>query len=130
MTTYIERDKAIAYVEEQYRLFKDNEEKQSIVEGCVESLKFTPVADVAPRSEVAKEIITEIDNRLHDMAMEYANAGHKSYFAVCEMVHHKVVRKVQKKYTVECEALENKIQHAEQRGGTSVPGMPARENER
>lgn len=43
---YVERDKAIAYVEEQYRLFKDDEGKQAIVEGCVEALKFTPIADV------------------------------------------------------------------------------------
>ncbi len=43
---YIDRDKAIAYVEEQYRLFKDDEGKQAIVEGCVEALKFTPTADV------------------------------------------------------------------------------------
>lgn len=43
---YIDRDKAIAYVEEQYRLFKDDEGKQAIVEECVEALKFTPTADV------------------------------------------------------------------------------------
>lgn len=43
---YVERDKAIAYVEEQYRLFKDDEGKQAIVEGCVEALKFTPTVDV------------------------------------------------------------------------------------
>ena len=43
---YVERDKAIAYVEEQYRLFKYDEDKQAIVEGCVEALKFTPTADV------------------------------------------------------------------------------------
>lgn len=42
---YIDRDKAIAYVEEQYRLFEDDECKQAIVEGCVEALKFTPIAD-------------------------------------------------------------------------------------
>jgi DNA repair ATPase RecN len=46
----------------------------------------------------AKEIISEMDNRLHNMAMEYANRGHKAYFAVCEMVHHKVIRPVEKKY--------------------------------
>ena len=43
---YIDRDKAIAYVEEQYRLFKNDENKQAIVEGCVESLKFVPTANV------------------------------------------------------------------------------------
>jgi hypothetical protein len=43
---YIDRDKAIAYVEEQYRLFDNDENKQAIVEGCIEALKFTPTADV------------------------------------------------------------------------------------
>ena len=43
---YIDREKAIAYVEEQYRLFDNDESKQAIVEGCVEALKFTPTADV------------------------------------------------------------------------------------
>jgi hypothetical protein len=43
---YIDRDKAIAYVEEQYRLFDNDESKQAIVEGCVEAVKFTPTADV------------------------------------------------------------------------------------
>ena len=57
-----------------------------------------PTADVAPKSEVAREIFAEIDNALHDMAMEYADAGHKTYFAVCEMVHHKVMRPIEKKY--------------------------------
>lgn len=43
---YIDREKAIAYIEEQYRLFRNEEDKQAIVEGCVEALKFTPTADV------------------------------------------------------------------------------------
>ena len=43
---YIEREKAIAYIEEQYRLFRNEEDKQAVVEGCVEALKFTPTADV------------------------------------------------------------------------------------
>lgn len=58
-----------------------------------------PTEDVVPKSEAAREVLAEIDNRLHDMAMEYANAGHKEYFAVCEMVYHKVLRAVEKKYT-------------------------------
>lgn len=52
-------------------------------------------------SDVAREIIAEIDNALHDMAIEYDNAGHPEYFAVCEMVYHKVIRPVEKKYTEE-----------------------------
>ncbi len=56
-------------------------------------------ADVAPKSEVAMEIFGEIDDRLHKMATEYADAGHPEYFAVCEMVHHKVMRPIKKKYT-------------------------------
>lgn len=61
-------------------------------------IEDAPTADVAQKSEVAREIIAEIDNRLHDMAMEYHNAGHPEYFAVCEMVYHKVIRAVEKKY--------------------------------
>lgn len=53
------------------------------------------------KSEVASEIFAEIDNALHDMATEYANAGHPEYFAVCEMVHHKVMRPIENKYTEE-----------------------------
>jgi hypothetical protein len=49
--------------------------------------------------KLAREIIDEMDNALHDMAMEYHNAGHPEYFAVCEMVHHKVIRPIEKKYT-------------------------------
>ena len=52
-------------------------------------------------SDVAREIFEEIDDALHNMAMEYANANHKDYFAVCEMVHHKVIRPIEKKYTEE-----------------------------
>lgn len=54
--------------------------------------------DLLPR---ASEIFEEIDNALHDMATEYTNAGHTEYFAVCEMVHHKVMRPIEKKYTEE-----------------------------
>lgn len=52
-------------------------------------------------SEVAREILEEVDNVLHDMGIEYANAGHNTYFAVCEMVHHKVIRPIEKKYESE-----------------------------
>ena len=51
------------------------------------------------RKEVAREIFEEIDVALHNMAMEYVGAGHMTYFAVCEMVHHKVIRPIEKKYT-------------------------------
>lgn len=47
----------------------------------------------------ATDVAREIDNALHDMAIEYANAGHPEYFAVCEMVHHKVIAPIEKKYT-------------------------------
>ena len=40
---YIEREKAIAYVEEQYRLFKEEEDKLAIVRGCVSSVEGVPV---------------------------------------------------------------------------------------
>ena len=49
----------------------------------------------------ASELIAEIDNALHDMATEYANSRHPDYFAVCEMVHHKVIRPIERKYTGE-----------------------------
>ena len=52
-------------------------------------------------SEVAREIIAEIDDALHNMAVEYHTAGHPEYFAVCEMVHHKVMRPIEKKYAEE-----------------------------
>ena len=50
-------------------------------------------------TDVAREIFEEIDNALHHMAVEYHNAGHPEYFAVCEMVYHKVLRRIEKKYT-------------------------------
>jgi hypothetical protein len=50
------------------------------------------------KQEVAREIIREADTALHDMAHEYINAGHPEYFAVCEMVYHKVIRRIEKKY--------------------------------
>lgn len=46
MAEYINKAKAIAYVEEQYRLFRGDIKKQAIVEGCIEALMFTPTADV------------------------------------------------------------------------------------
>ena len=52
-------------------------------------------------SDVASEIIKEIDDALHDMAIEYEKAEHPEYFAVCEMVHHKVIRPMEKKYESE-----------------------------
>lgn len=53
-------------------------------------------------SEVARDIINEIDDALHKMATEYVDAGHPIYFAICEMVHHKVIRPIEKKYESEC----------------------------
>lgn len=57
--------------------------------------------DYRKECEIAKQIIADIDNRLHDMAMEYYNAGRPEYFAVCQMVYHKVIRPFEKKYTGE-----------------------------
>lgn len=54
------------------------------------------------RKETAKEILDEIDNALHDLAMCYAK-GHKDYYAVCEYVHLKIISKIAKKYGVEVE---------------------------
>ena len=52
-------------------------------------------------SDVAREILEKIGNALYDMATEYADTGHYAYYAVCEMVHHKVIRPIEKKYESE-----------------------------
>lgn len=52
-------------------------------------------------SDLAKELMEKLDNKLNEMAMEYANAGHKDYFAVCEVIYHKVLRTVFKEYEKE-----------------------------
>jgi hypothetical protein len=65
------------------------------------TLKKISTERSALERKLAREIIDEMDNALHDMAMEYHNAGHPEYFAVCEMVHHKVIRPIEKKYTEE-----------------------------
>lgn len=49
-------------------------------------------------SEVATEIIYEIDEALHDLAMVYHNAGLIDYFAVCEIIHNKVILPIQNKH--------------------------------
>lgn len=51
--------------------------------------------------DTAKEILQETENLLHECAMEYANAGHKDYFGVCEVISHKVVRKLAKEKGLE-----------------------------
>ena len=102
------------YTEEQNKYFNSG------LRCAIRDVKKAPTADVVPKSEVNKwvreceelqgwlielekevvtEIFEEIDNKLHDMAVEYHNAGHPEYFAVCEVVHHKVIRQVEKKYT-------------------------------
>lgn len=58
----------------------------------------TPVADIVPGIDI-KALFAELDETLHNVAMEYADAGHMDYFAVCENIHHKVLRPVEKKYT-------------------------------
>lgn len=53
------------------------------------------------RKETAKEILDEISNALHDMAMAYADKGRKDYYAVCEYVDLKIISKIIQKYSVE-----------------------------
>ena len=53
--------------------------------------------------ETAKEILSEIDNDLHDLAISYADKGHKDYYDICKYVHLKVISKITKKYGVEVE---------------------------
>lgn len=55
------------------------------------------------RKETAKEILVEIDNALHELAMFYADKGHKNYYLVCEYVHLRVISKIAQKYGVEVE---------------------------
>lgn len=52
-------------------------------------------------SDLAKELMEKLDSKLNELAMEYANAGHKSYFAVCEVIYHKVLKTVFKEYEKE-----------------------------
>lgn len=42
----------------------------------------------------ASDVLEIADDLLHDLAMEYAERGHKDYFAVCENVHLKVIAKL------------------------------------
>ncbi len=78
-----------------------------------QAIALEPAADVALRSEFANAIITEIDDKLHDMAMEYANVGRMEYFAVCEMVHHKVISKVKAEYCKDISSLDTQISEAQ-----------------
>ena len=55
------------------------------------------------RKKTAKEILSDAEKELHKVAMEYANAGHKTYFAVCENIHHKVISPLAKQFGVEVE---------------------------
>ena len=52
---------------------------------------------------IKAEVLLAVDNSLHELAMEYANAGHKDYFGVCENIHWKVVRKIAKEIGAEVE---------------------------
>lgn len=42
----------------------------------------------------ASNVLERADDLLHDLAMSYAERGHKDFFAVCEEVHHKVIEKL------------------------------------
>lgn len=42
----------------------------------------------------AIDVLEIADDLLHDLAMKYAERGHKDYFAVCENVHLKVILKL------------------------------------
>lgn len=68
-------------------------------------LKFEIASKVREKAvkDTAKEILQEAENLLHECAMEYANAGHKDYFGVCEIISHKVIRKIAKEKGVEVE---------------------------
>ena len=53
------------------------------------------------RKETAKELLTDIGNALHDLAIQYSDRGLLSHFTVCEYVRRVLVRKVAKQYGVE-----------------------------
>lgn len=93
------REKTLRIIEdaksEIERLEKDNK-KLTI---NMNAFGLTAIRQKEEKDALAREIFEEIDNKLHDMAVEYHKAGHPEYFAVCEMVHHKVIRPVEKEYT-------------------------------
>ena len=76
---------------------KENKERYALIIQKVGSL--TPVEKA--RQTTAEEILTEIDNALHDLGVEYANSGYMEYFAVCENIHHKIIRKIAEQYGAE-----------------------------
>ena len=53
------------------------------------------------KREEAKQILQEVDDSLNELALEYYNAGKPTYYCVCEVIHHKVISKILKKYTGE-----------------------------
>ena len=52
-------------------------------------------------TDIAKQILDEADEELNKLAVEYYNAGKIITYSVCELIHHKVISKLQKKYTGE-----------------------------
>ena len=87
---YINKEKAVAYVEEQCRLFRDDEAKQSIVEGCVEAVKFVPAADVVSL-EAYKQCMWERDTAIEQLksyGVGFAeNADVVKLYCRCEKCH-------------------------------------------
>lgn len=79
-----------------FSMEKENSELCDDIDSLIYKLKQA-------RKETASKIISAIDKALHDLAMQYANAGHTTYFAVCENVHHAVASKVAKQFGVEVE---------------------------
>jgi hypothetical protein len=62
-------------------------------------LEDASVEDVAPRSEVAREIIADFDEELHKLAERYYEQGKIDYFTLCEVIYNLVIAKIKKKYT-------------------------------
>ena len=63
------------------------------------NLSKIPTADVAPKSEVAREIIDDFDEELHKLAERYYEQGKIEYFTLCEVIYQLVIAKIKKKYT-------------------------------
>lgn len=72
-----------------------------VVDWFIDFIKSYPTVEYTTKEELAIDILQEIDSALHDIALKYAEAGHKDYFAVCENIHYVVVSPIVKKYTEE-----------------------------
>ena len=93
-------ENAVVLTREEYELITDIKALKLQVQDSLNNMNNDDIANITKQvfNETAREILKEIDNALHDLAIQYSNSGHITYFAVCENVHHTVVSKVAKQY--------------------------------